>query len=140
MSGKIIELSPNIPSEANFALKNIESPNFLINFISSNLNISVNEKQTILNTTSFSDKSALMLTYLNNELQHLELKNQIQSKAKVDIDKQQREYFLHQQMRAIQEELGQDSPDKDIEALRVRAAAKNGTRNLQKFLIRNWIN
>lgn len=73
-----------------------------------------------------------MLTYLNNELQHLELKNQIQSKAKVDIDKQQREYFLHQQMRAIQEELGQDSPDKDIEALRVRAAAKKWDEKLAK--------
>lgn len=132
MAGKIIELSPNIPSEANFALKNIDSPNFLINFISSNLNIGVSEKQTILSTTSFDEKSALMLSHLNNELQHLELKNQIQSKAKVDIDKQQREYFLHQQMRAIQEELGQDSPDKDIEALRIKANAKKWDEKLAK--------
>ncbi len=124
MAGKIIELSPNIPSEANFALKNIDSPNFLINFISSNLNIPVNEKQTILSTILFTEKASLMLTHLNNELQHLELKNQIQSKAKVDIDKQQREYYLHQQMRAIQEELGHDSPDKDIDALRARGAKK----------------
>jgi ATP-dependent Lon protease len=132
MAGKIIELSPNIPSEANFALKNIESPNFLINFISSNLNISVVEKQTILNTITFDEKASLMLTHLNNELQHLELKNQIQSKAKVDIDKQQREYFLHQQMRAIQEELGSDSPDKDIEALRLRAQKKKWDEKLAK--------
>ena len=124
MAGKIIELSPNIPSEANFALKNIDSANFLMNFISSNLNISVSEKQTILSTVSFQDKSSIMLMHLNNELQHLELKNQIQSKAKVDIDKQQREYFLNQQMRAIQEELGHDSPDKEIEALRIKAASK----------------
>jgi ATP-dependent Lon protease len=82
MAGKIIELSPNIPSEANFALKNIDSPNFLINFISSNLNVSVSEKQNILGTTLFSDKASLMLSHLNTELQHLELKNQIQSKLK----------------------------------------------------------
>lgn len=132
MAGKIIELSPNIPSEANFALKNIDSPNFLINFISSNLNVSVSEKQNILGTTLFSDKASLMLSHLNTELQHLELKNQIQSKAKVDIDKQQREYFLHQQMRAIQDELGQDSPDKDIEALRMKAISKKWDDKLAK--------
>jgi len=132
MAGKIIELSPNIPSEANFALKNIDSPNFLINFISSNLNVGVSEKQNILGTTLFSDKASLMLSHLNTELQHLELKNQIQSKAKVDIDKQQREYFLHQQMRAIQDELGQDSPDKDIEALRVKALSKKWDNKLAK--------
>lgn len=132
MAGKIIELSPNIPSEANFALKNIDSPNFLINFISSNLNVSVEEKQTILQTTVFSEKATLMLRHLNNELQHLELKNQIQSKAKVDIDKQQREYFLQQQMRAIQEELGQDTPDKDIEALRMKAKKKKWDEKLAK--------
>jgi len=132
MAGKIIELSPNIPSEANFALKNIDSPNFLINFISSNLNVSVVEKQNILGTTSFGEKASLMLAHLNTELQHLELKNQIQSKAKVDIDKQQREYFLHQQMRAIQEELGQDSPDKDIEALRIKASTKKWDEKIAK--------
>lgn len=132
MAGKIIDLSPNIPSEANFALKNIDSPNFLINFISSNLNVSVGEKQNLLGTTTFAEKCTLMLSHLNTELQHLELKNQIQSKAKVDIDKQQREYFLHQQMRAIQDELGTDSPDKDIEALRQKASSKKWDEKLAK--------
>lgn len=132
MAGKIIELSPNIPSEANFALKNIDNPNFLINFISSNLNISVEEKQNILKTTAFAEKASLMLSHLNTELQHLELKNQIQSRAKIDIDKQQREYFLQQQMRAIQDELGQDSPDKDIEALRQKAASKKWDEKIAK--------
>lgn len=124
MATKIIELSPNIPSEANFALKNIENPNFLINFISSNLNIPVKEKQKILSSVSFDEKSNLILGYLDTELQHLELKNQIQNKAKTDIDKQQREYFLQQQMRAIQSELGQDSTDKEIEKLRLRGMKK----------------
>jgi ATP-dependent Lon protease len=132
MAAKIIELSPNIPSEANFALKNIDSPNFLINFISSNLNISVSEKQIILEKLLFSEKATLMLSHLNTELQHLELKNQIQSKAKVDIDKQQREYFLQQQMRAIQDELGQDTPDKEIEALRQRAIGKKWDEKIAK--------
>lgn len=132
MAEKIIELSPNIPSEANFALKNIDNPNFLINFISSNLNVSVEEKQKILKQTIFTEKAGLMLSHLNTELQHLELKNQIQSKAKVDIDKQQREYFLQQQMRAIQDELGQDSPDKDIEALRTRGANKKWDEKVAK--------
>ncbi|NUM31859.1 MAG: endopeptidase La [Bacteroidetes bacterium] len=124
MASKIIELSPNIPSDANFALKNIENPNFLINFIASNLTISVSEKQTILSSQSFDEKSNLILGFLNTELQHLELKNQIQNKAKTDIDRQQREYFLQQQMRAIQTELGQDSTDKEIEKLRLKGQKK----------------
>ncbi|MCB9251821.1 MAG: endopeptidase La [Flavobacteriales bacterium] len=132
IAGKIIDLSPNIPSEANFALKNIENPNFLMNFISSNLNVSVAEKQNILITTNFFDKANLMLIHLNNELQHLELKNQIQSKAKTDIDRQQREYFLQQQMRTIQDELGHDSTEKEIEALRKRGNEKKWDAKIHK--------
>lgn len=124
MASKIIELSPNIPSEANFALKNIENPNFLINFIASNLSITVNEKQAIHSSKSFDEKSTMILGFLNTELQHLELKNQIQNKAKTDIDRQQREYFLQQQMRAIQSELGQDSTEKEIEKLRLKGQKK----------------
>lgn len=124
MATKIIELSPNIPSEANFAMKNIDNANFLINFISSNLNISVIEKQKILSSKSFDEKSTMILELLNTELQHLELKNKIQNKAKTDIDKQQREYFLQQQMRAIQSELGGDSTEKEVEKLRLKGQSK----------------
>lgn len=124
LATQIVELSPNIPTEANFALKNIDSPNFLINFIASNLNIDIDLKQTILEFDNLPQKAEEVLQHLTKELQMLELKTQIQSKVKVDLDKQQREYFLHQQIRAIQEELGQDSPDKEIEKLRLRGAKK----------------
>jgi ATP-dependent Lon protease len=125
MATQIVELSPNIPTEANFALKNIDSPNFLINFIASNLNVEIDEKQTILEFDNLNQKAEQVLQHLTKELQMLELKTQIQSKVKVDLDKQQREYFLHQQIRAIQEELGQDSPDQEIEKLRARGKKKN---------------
>ena len=124
LASQIVEVSPNIPSEANFALKNINSPNFLVNFISSNLNISVDEKQEILELSNFKKKANRVLGYLDKELQILELKNKIQSKVKVDLDQQQKEYFLQQQIRAIQEELGHDSPDKEIENLRTRGKKK----------------
>mgnify|MGYP001591786241 FL=1 len=124
LASKIVELSPTIPSEANFALKNINSPNFLVNFISSNLNVSVDEKQQILELDHFKKKANKVLSHLDKELQMLELKNKIQSKVKVDLDQQQKEYFLHQQIRAIQEELGQDTPDKEVESLRARGVKK----------------
>jgi ATP-dependent Lon protease len=124
LASQIVEVSPNIPSEASFALKNINSPNFLVNIISSNLNVSVDEKQEILELSIFKKKANRVLTYLDKELQMLELKNKIQSKVKVDLDQQQKEYFLQQQIRAIQEELGHDSPDKEIESLRARGLKK----------------
>ncbi len=124
MATRIVELSPNIPSEANFALKNIDSPNFLINFIASNLSVDIDEKQSILELSNLVEKAEIVLGHLTREMQMLELKSQIQSKVKVDLDKQQREYFLHQQIRAIQEELGQDAPDKEIHALRVKGQKK----------------
>ena len=102
----IIEKSPNIPSEASFAIKNIESYSFLVNFISSNMNIEVQEKQNLLEIADLRKRAELVLENLTKELQLLELKNDIQSKVKTDIDQQQREYFLHQQMKTIQEELG----------------------------------
>ena len=94
---QIIQLSPNIPSEAALALRNIESPTFLVNFIASNLNIEVGEKQNLLEINNLHERSTKVLEYLNKELQLLELKNQIQSKVKTDLDKQQREYSLHHQ-------------------------------------------
>ncbi len=124
LSTEIIQMSPNIPSEASVAIKNIESPRFLVNFISSNLSIPVQEKQKILETLDFKERAKLVLIHLSKEQQMLELKNQIHSKVKVDIDKQQRDYFLNQQLKAIQEELGSDSPDKEIENIKQRAAKK----------------
>ena len=121
---RIIELSPNIPTEASFALKNIDSPNFLVNFIASNLNVEVGDKQSILEASSFEDRANLVLQFLTKEMQMLELKNEIQSKVKGDLDKQQKDYFLQQQIRALQEELGQDSPDKEIQNLREQGAKK----------------
>ncbi|MBT6235730.1 MAG: endopeptidase La [Bacteroidetes bacterium] len=132
LASQIVEISPNIPTEANFALKNINSPNFLINFISSNLNVSVDEKQEILELGTFKKKANRVLGHLDKEIQILELKNKIQSKVKVDLDQQQKEYFLQQQIRAIHEELGHDSPDKEIENLRMRGAKKKWSEKVSK--------
>lgn len=132
LASKIVEISPNIPTEANLAVKNIDSPNFLINFISSNLNIEPIEKQSILETDLLTSRAEKVLIHLTKELQMLELKNQIQSKVKVDLDKQQKEYFLHQQIRAIQEELGQESPEREIENLRARGKAKKWDEKVAK--------
>jgi ATP-dependent Lon protease len=124
VSQQIVEISPNIPSEAAVALKNIDSPSFLIHFISSNLNVSSAEKQLILETTDLAERAHMVLQAVSKELQMLQLKYKIQDKVRTDIDKQQREYFLQQQMRAIQEELGADSPDLEIVNLRKKGAKK----------------
>jgi ATP-dependent Lon protease len=124
ISNNIINLSPNIPSEASIAIRNIDSSVFLIHFVASNLNVNVSEKQEILESISPKERAHRVLEHVTKELQMLELKDQIQSKVRTDIDKQQREYFLHQQMRAIQEELGADSPDREIENLREKGAEK----------------
>nr|MBP6557459.1 LON peptidase substrate-binding domain-containing protein [Flavobacterium sp.] len=101
---EIIKESPNIPTEATFAIKNIESQSFLINFVSSNMNLSVKEKQDLLMINVLKERALETLRYMNVELQKLELKNDIQSKVRFDLDQQQREYFLHKQMKTIQEE------------------------------------
>jgi len=121
---RIIEVSPNIPSEAQFAIKNIESSTFLINFISSNMNLDVEGKQGLLEESDFKERSSKVLKYLTEELQMLEMKNEIQSRVKSDIDKQQREYFLYQQMKTIQEELGEKSYDVEIDEMREKAKSK----------------
>lgn len=121
---QIVKQSPHIPSEAGFALKNIESPSFLINFISSNMNAPVEEKQKMLEVIDLKKRATMVLTNLTKELQMLELKNQIQSKVKVDLDKQQRDYFLHQQMKTIQEELGENNNTQDIQEMKMRATKK----------------
>jgi ATP-dependent Lon protease len=120
----IIKLSPNIPSEAQFAIKNIESHSFLVNFISSNMNAEVKDKQRLLEIADLRKRAELVLEYLSKELQMLELKNDIQSKVKVDIDQQQREYLLHQQMKTIQEELGGNPQEELIAEMTKRAEKK----------------
>jgi ATP-dependent Lon protease len=122
---QIIKESPNIPSEATFAIKNIESDSFLVNFVSSNMNLTVKEKQELLAISSLKDRALETLRYMNLELQKLELKNNIQSKVRFDLDQQQREYFLHQQMKTIQEELGGVSHDQEIEEMRAKGQTKN---------------
>lgn len=121
---QIIQLSPNLPSEAGIAIRNIESPTFLINFISSNLAIELPEKQGLLETKNFVRRAKQLLEYLTTELQLLELKNQIQNKVRTDLDKQQRDYYLNQQLKTIQEELGGNTPDLEIENLKTRAKSK----------------
>ena len=130
MALNIIELSPNIPSEANIAIKNIESPSFLINFISSNMNVSLDEKQGLLENMDLHKRARKALSLLTKELQMLEMKKEIQSKVKTDLDKQQREYFLHQQMKAIQEELGGSGSEKEIEEMRKQAAKKKWSKEV----------
>mgnify|MGYP003333229076 FL=1 len=112
---KIINDNPNIPTEASFAIKNIHSNSFLVNFVSSNMNISVGEKYKILKIDSLQKRALSCLKYMNVEFQKLSLKNDIQSKVRTDLDQQQREYFLNQQLKTIQEELGTSSNDEEIE-------------------------
>jgi ATP-dependent Lon protease len=121
---QIIKQSPHIPTEASFAITNIESPSFLINFISSNSNVPSAEKQKMLEVADLKERAEMVLAHLTKELQMLELKNQIQNKVKVDIDKQQREYFLHQQIKTIQEELGGTNYEQEIEEYKERAKTK----------------
>ena len=124
LSLRIIKESPNIPTEATFAIKNIESNSFLVNFVSSNMNLLVKEKQELLEINDLKERALATLKYMTVEYQKLELKNDIQSKVQSDINQQQREYFLHQQMKTIQEELGGISYDEEIEEMQVRADKK----------------
>ena len=121
---QIIKESPNIPSEATFAIKNIESQSFLINFVTSNMNLSVKEKQDLLAINHLKDRALETLRYMNIELQKLELKNDIQSKVRFDLDQQQREYFLHQQMKTIQEELGGVSQEEEMDEMLEKSFSK----------------
>ena len=132
LATSIIEESPNIPTEATFAIKNIESHSFLINFVSSNMNLSVQEKQDLLSINNLKDRALAALKLMNFELQKLELKNDIQSKVRFDLDQQQREYFLHQQMKTIQEELGGVSQEEEMEEMRQKAAKKKWDTKTQK--------
>ncbi|WP_228851881.1 endopeptidase La [Aegicerativicinus sediminis] len=124
MALRIIKESPNIPTEASFAIKNIESNSFLVNFVSSNMNLAVEDKQKLLEMNDLKSRALETLRFLNIELQKLELRNDIQLKVQNDMSQQQREYFLHQQMKTIQEELGGESYDAEIEEMRLKAKKK----------------
>lgn len=124
MAIKIIKENPNLPTEASFAIKNIESKPFLINFVSSNMNLKVEEKQHLLETENLKERALLTLKKMDVELQRLELRNDIQSKTRSDMDQQQREYYLHQQLKTIQEELGGVSYDEELEEMRIKAKTK----------------
>jgi len=133
MSLKIIRLSSNIPQEASFAVKNIESPEFLINFICANSNVEVHEKQALLEISDLKQRSTKLLEQLTKEVQMLELKNDIQSKVKHELDSQQREYMLHQQMKTIQDELGGNPMDQEVEELKKRAIDKKWNEQVSKI-------
>ena len=130
---QIIKESPNIPSEASFAIGNIDSPTFLVNFISSNMNADVAKKQEMLEELNTKQRIMKVLEHLTLEAQMLEMRNEIQSKVKRDIDRQQREYFLHQQMRTIQDELGYSPQEQDVRELEKRADKKNWDKKVEKL-------
>ncbi len=129
---KILKLNPEIPQEAQVALDNIQSMSFLINFLSSNLNVDVSDKQKILETPNIIDRGTLLLQYMSREIQMLEIKSEIQKKVHTDIDQQQRDYYLRQQIRVLQDELGFDGPDKEIEALRKKGETKKWSADAKK--------
>lgn len=132
LSLKIIKINPNISPEASFAIKNIENNTYLINFICSNTDIKVQDKQKLLEMNSLRDRGFMLLEFLVQEIQVLELKNELQSKVKSDLDQQQREFLLHQQMKTIQNELGGNPVDKEIEEYRKKAEAKIWSSEVKK--------
>ena len=122
---QIMKLNPEIPKEAEVALNNIEKPSFLVHFLSSNINAAVQDKQRLLEINEGLNRSTALLEYMMKELQMLELKHEIQNKVHSDIDQQQRDYFLRQQMKVLQDELGEDGPERDVAELRARGEKKD---------------
>ncbi len=129
---EVIKENPMLPSEASFAIKNIQSDSFLVNFISSNMELSVLQKQVILEKDNLKERALLTLKNLNKELQKLQLRNDIQSKTRSDLDKQQREYYLNQQLKTIQEELGGVNNDAELDEMRIKAKSKKWTKEVEK--------
>ena len=124
MASDIVQLSPNIPTEASIILRNIENPSFLIHFVSSNLNTDIKDKQRLLELNQIRQRADLLMQLLQKELQFAELKNKVTTKTRTEIDKQQREYFLQQQMKSIKEELGGDANSQEIKEMQKKADAK----------------
>jgi ATP-dependent Lon protease len=133
LSLKIIKLNPNINPEASFAIKNIENNTYLINFICSNTDIKVQDKQKLLEISNIRDRGYMLLEFLIQEIQILELKNELQSKVKSDLDQQQREFLLHQQMKTIQNELGGNPAEKEIEEYKKKAESKKWNPDVKKI-------
>ena len=131
MAIKIIKVNPSLPTEATFAIKNIESSPFLINFVSSNMNLKVSEKQDLLQISNLKERALVTLKKMDVELQKLELKNDIHSKTRLDMDQQQREYYLHQQLKTIQEELGGVSYDEELEEMREKSKSKKWNKDVK---------
>jgi len=127
LAGQIIQLSPNLPSEASVILKNIENASFLVHFVASNLNSELKDKQQLLEINNLRSRAEMLLKLLQVELQLAELKNKITNKTKADLDKQQREYFLQQQLKSIKEELGGDTNDREIREMQRKAEQKKWT-------------
>jgi ATP-dependent Lon protease len=124
LAAQIIQLSPNFPSEASMILKNIESPIFLINFVGSNLNIELQEKQGLLEINGVKEKAEKLVEYLQKELQFVELKNKVANKTRTELDKQQRDYFLQQQLKSIKDELGGDPNEREVAEMKKKAEHK----------------
>ncbi len=124
LATQIIQLSPNFPSEAAMILKNIESPLFLINFVSSNLNVTINEKQALLELNGITARAEKLIHFLQQELQFVELKNKVANKTRTELDKQQRDYFLQQQLKSIKDELGGDPNEREIVEMKKKAENK----------------
>lgn len=127
LAADIVQLSPNIPSEASIILRNIENPSFLIHFVSSNLNTDIRDKQKLLELNQIRDRADMLMKLLQKELQFAELKNKVTTKTRAELDKQQREYFLQQQMKSIKEELGGDSNQQELKEMQKKAEAKKWT-------------
>jgi ATP-dependent Lon protease len=124
LATEIIQLSPNIPTEASIILRNIENPSFLIHFVSSNLNTEIKEKQRLLEINNIRERADILMQLLQKELQFAELKNKVTTKTRTELDKQQREYFLQQQLKSIKDELGGDSNAQEIKEMQKKAEAK----------------
>ncbi len=124
LASQIIQLSPNIPSEASIILKNIENPYFLIHFVSSNLNTELHEKDELLEIHHIKSRADLLMQLLQRELQFAELKNKLTNRTKTELDKQQREYFLQQQLKSIKDELGGDSNEREVKEMVKKAEGK----------------
>ncbi|HEX7014293.1 MAG TPA: endopeptidase La [Cyclobacteriaceae bacterium] len=135
-ASKILRLNPEIPQEAQVALDNIQSMPFLIHFLASNLNVDVVDKQKILETENLVERGTVLLQYMSREIQMLEIKQEIQKKVHTDIDQQQRDYFLRQQIKVLQDELGFDGPDKEVENLRKKGESKKWSKEVNEHFNR----
>ncbi len=133
---KVLKLNPEIPKEAQVALENIQSYTFLTHFLSSNINAEVSDKQKLLETNNPKERAELLLKYMLKDIQMLELKHEIASKVHSDIDQQQRDYYLRQQMKVLQDELGQDGPDQEVNALRDKAKDKKWPDEVKKHFLK----